>query len=239
MFLSLVFSFARGDLFTVFMISVIYIVVFSKQVVQIFIQAFTLATLLVAFYLVFGSTLRAKGYDPVEKIVETVTFALDVDNPDWDKGRSLSRAYATDSWNKHVWTGVGYDALYNHGGDLEIGTAHNFIITSLFHRGIIGTSIYLLIVVLLFRNSIKLWFLLRRENSYENDMYKLLIISSFFWLVPFWNQEVIWEKYSLSIEFIYLGIITNVYLQKRKQQAETLKATRLQRYRPNTPVVHN
>ena len=216
-YLSLVYSFARGDMFTVASITMIYIVVFSKKVKQLFSQVFTVLGLAIAFYFIFGSTLREKGYDPVEKFTETVVFAFDVDNPDWDKGRTIPRGYALAAWRQNIWTGVGYDVLYHHGAPEEFGTAHNFILTSLFHRGILGTFIYLVILIMLFRNLIKLWFVLRNKSSYENDLFKLLIIASVFWLVPFWNQEVIWEKYSLSIEFMYLGLITNILLARSSQ----------------------
>jgi hypothetical protein len=200
------------------MISVIYVAAFSKKATQIVTQSFTLVALLVVFYLIFGSTLREKGYDPIEKITETALFAFDVDNPDWEKGRSVPRGYALASWNRNTWTGVGYDPLYNHGAPEEFGTAHNFVITSLFHRGIIGTTIYLLILIFLFSISVRLWFLLRKEDSHENDLFRLLVMVSFFWLVPFWNQEVIWEKYSLSMEFMYLGFIVNIYRQSTVRQ---------------------
>ena len=226
-YLSLVYSFARGDMFTIGAITIIYIVVFSKKTKQMFAQVFVLAFLGFVLYLVFGTTLREKGYDPIKKIAETAEFALDVNNPDWDKGRSVPRGYAIASWKQNVWTGIGYDALYHHGAPEEFGTAHNFIITSLFHRGIIGTSIYLIILVLLFSNAIKLWFRLKSRHTYQEHLFKLLLIISFFWLVPFWNQEVIWEKYSLSMEFMYLGLITNI-----------LVSTSMHSVSRRTPFVH-
>jgi hypothetical protein len=174
-YLSLVYSFARGDLFTIAFITVIYIIVFSKKVQHAVLQVFTIIFLMVVFYLIFGSSLREKGYDPIEKISQTAEFAVDVNDPNWEKGRSIPRGYAIASWKKNIWTGSGYDVLYHHGSYEEVGSAHNFIITSLFHRGIIGTTIYLIILLLLFTNAIKLWFSLGKENSYENDMFKLPI----------------------------------------------------------------
>jgi hypothetical protein len=214
-YVSLITEFHRGNLVTIATITLIYIAIFSNKPQEVLKKVFAICFLFATLYLVFGGILRKKGYDPIEKLTETASFALDVDNPNWDKGRSVSREYATLGWQKNVYFGNGYDNLYNNMAmPLEIATAHNFIMTSLFHRGIVGTCIYLIILILLFRNSIRLWFLLKRENSYENDILKLLIIVSFFWLIPFWTEEVIWEKYSLSIQFMYFGFITNAYKQK-------------------------
>ncbi|MEJ7830183.1 MAG: O-antigen ligase family protein, partial [Segetibacter sp.] len=223
-YLALITSFSRGDLVTIILISIIYVMVFSRKVTQAMIKVSTLMVMLVGFYLIFGNILREKGYDPIEKISQTAEFAADVDNPGWDNGRSLSRSYALDAWGRNLWTGVGYDVLFHWGLPEEVATAHNFIITSLFHRGIVGTLIYLLILFLLFQNSARLWFLLNKEDSFQNDILKLLIIASFFWLIPFWNQEVIWEKYSLSVQFMYFGLITNIYSQKSTEERLTQQA---------------
>lgn len=212
-YVSLVYSFHRGFLFTILVITIIYFTVFSRSVKQALITLVTISLLIGVFYSMFGSLLKQKGYDPINKIIETAEFAADVNNPNWDKGRSIPREYAISAWQKNTYFGVGYNDLYNFGLPEDIGTAHNFIITSLFHKGIIGTFIYLFILFKLFNNSIKLWFI-SKENCYQNDLFKLLIIVSFFWLIPFWTQEVIWEKYSLSIQFMYLGIITNIYRQR-------------------------
>ncbi len=216
-YVSLVFSFRRGYLFTLFFITVIYVIVFSKNIAKAVIHTFTLLLIIGVFYLIFGNALREKGYDPVEKITEIIDFTLDVDNPDYDKGRSFSRSFAINAWKEKIWAGHGYDSLYNHGLPDGVGTAHNLILTSLFHFGIIGTFIYLLILLLLFRNSIKLWGILKKEDNYRNDIMKLLIISSFFWIILAWTQEAFWEKHSLTAQFVFLGLISNYY----KQQVET------------------
>jgi hypothetical protein len=212
-YVSLVYSFGRGLVFMIASITIIYVLVFSKKLVNALIQVFIIILLLVMFYFLFGNTLRQKGYDPIQRISEIIKYSVDVDNPDWDKGRSFSRKYAIDAWKESIWTGYGYDDLSNHGLPSETGTAHNFIVTSLFHNGIIGTFIYLLILLLLFRNSIKLWPLLS-EHNYSNDIMKLLVISSFFWIIPAWTQEAFWEKHSLTIQFMYMGLISNYYKQK-------------------------
>ncbi len=216
-YLSLIITFHRGNLATVFLLTIIYISFFSKRPAQAFSRIFGLALFICIGYLSFGGILRQKGYDPVDKISEIVNFTMDVDNPDWDKGRAIPKEYALAAWHKNIGFGVGYNDLYHYGLPEGMGAVHNFVIASLFYRGIIGTMLYLLILIILFGNSIKFWHLLKREENPENDIFKLLIIVSFCWLIPFWTQDVMWEKYSLSIQFIYLGIISNVYRQKVSQ----------------------
>jgi O-antigen ligase len=169
--------------------------------------------LLVGFYLIFGKTLAQKGYDPIEKVTQIAEFALDKNNPDWDKGRSLSRKYALDAWEKNPWIGVGYDDLSNYGLPEGWGTAHNFVITSIFHRGIIGTFLYLLILFLLYRDGVYYWITSRKEHSDESNVMKLLIIVTFSWLIVFWTQEIIWEKYAMALQLFFMGLISNYYKQ--------------------------
>ncbi|MEJ7831143.1 MAG: hypothetical protein WKF91_23250 [Segetibacter sp.] len=214
-YVELIITFHRGNLLSVILITVLYIFVFSRSRVGAFNKLLSMGVLVGSCYLLFGGILRQKGYDPLEKLTETIMFALDTDNPDWDKGRSISREFALNVWEKHASSGVGYVDLYHFGLPDTIATAHNFIITSLFHRGIIGTLIYLLILLSLFRNAIKLWSTLKTGNVLQNNILKLLVIVSFFWLIPFWTQEVIWEKHSLSIQFMYLGLISNLYYQRK------------------------
>ncbi len=225
---SVIYSFGRGYLFTLFLISVIYVFVFSKKVVKSVIQILNMLLIIGVFYLLFGNILRQNGYDPAERITEIINFTVDVDNPEWDKGRSVSRSYAIDAWKEKMWLGYGYNELYNHGLPTDTASAHNFIITSLFHFGIIGTFIYALILLLLYRNSIKLWKILKKEDNYQNDIMKLLVISSFFWIIIAWTQEAFWEKHSLVLQFVFLGLISNYY-----KQLIAIKATNLIRFRKN------
>jgi hypothetical protein len=213
-FFSTVLRFSRGGLFTLVFLTLIYILVFSKDVKRAFISLFSILFLIVAFILVFSNILREKGYDPIAKVVQIATYAVDKDNPDWDKGRSLSRRIALDAWEKNPLIGVGYDDLSNHGLPMGWATAHSFVITSLFHRGIIGTSIYLLILLLLYRDGVRFWRSRKKETGYENDIIKLLIVVTFIWLIGFATQEVIWEKYSLSMQFFFLSLVSNYYRQQ-------------------------
>lgn len=211
---SLVITFKRGELLTIILLTIIYIVMFSNKPYQALSKMFGIGLLICIFYFLFGNIFRQMDYDPFEKLIQTVQFSMDVNNPEWEKGRSIPIDYAISAWKNNLYIGVGYIDLNHYGLPDDMGAAHNFVIASLFQRGIIGTGIYLLILVILFGNSLKFWSLLSREDSYQNDMFKLLIVASFFWFIPFLTQDVIWEKYSLSIEFIFLGIITNMYKQR-------------------------
>ncbi|HEX8279365.1 MAG TPA: O-antigen ligase family protein [Segetibacter sp.] len=213
-FISLIIQFHRGNLVTVLLLSIIYFAFFSKRPSQAFGRMLGFALVICVAYFSFGGILRQKGYDPIDKLSEIVTFTMDVDNPDWDKGRSIPQDYALNAWKENIWFGVGYNVLYHYGLPVDMGAVHNFVIASLFYRGIIGTIIYLLILIILIANSIKFLKQINKEEGYQNDILKLLIIVSLFWFIPFWTQDIIWEKYSLSIQFMFLGIITNVYSQK-------------------------
>ena len=184
---------------------------FSKQAIT---KVLGIAALLIFVYFVFGNTLAKKGYDPIEKITEIAKYSTDVKDPEWDKGRSISLQYAMNAWKKNMWFGAGYDVLLNYGLPEQVATAHNGIVTSLFHRGIIGTILLLSILISLFIYAIKLWTLLNKRKKERETIFKLLILVSFLWIILFSTQEALWEKYSLSIQYMYLGIIYNIYKQK-------------------------
>ena len=217
---ALVIKLDRGGLITIITITILYILMFSRKPYQVINKIFVISLVFIIFYYLFGNILREKGYDPIEKLTQTIQFSMDINNPDWEKGRSIPIEYAISAWRKNVFIGVGYIDLYHYGLPEGMGAAHNFIIASLFQRGIIGTGIYLLILIILYGNSIKFWGILAKTKSYQNDMFKILIVVSFFWFIPFMTQDVIWEKYSLSLQFVFLGIITNIYKQ-RKYSATT------------------
>lgn len=213
---ALVITFGRGTLASIIIVS-IYFLFSSTKPKEVILKIGAILLLIVIGYLIFDNAFAKRGYDPINKIVQIAEFATDVKNPDWDKGRSISHEYAIAAWKKNIWIGAGYNDLYHYGMPDNVATAHNGIITSLFHRGILGTLILMLILFLLFKHSIKLWFLIRKKNDHESDIIKLLIVVSFLWIITFLTQEALWEKYSLSIEFMYLGLIYNYYIQLRNK----------------------
>lgn len=213
---ALIITFWRGTLVMILVITV-YFLISSSGAKQIVLKIAGLLLFLGLGYFILGDTLASRGYDPVKKIVETAEFATDVNNPDWDKGRIVAQEFAINEWKNNLWVGAGYDAL-GRGKALPENAInpHNGVITSLFHRGILGTFILLLIFIVLFKYGISSWFIFRKNKTYEGEMVKLLILVSFFWIITFLTEEALWEKYSLSIEFFYLGLVTNLY----KQQVE-------------------
>lgn len=214
-YVSLVTSFHRGSLVMILVLST-FIILSSRKAQQAFTKILAFGLLLGVGYFLFGNLLREKGYDPIEKITQTAEFAADVKNPNWDKGRSYSQEFAMAAWKRHTWTGVGYDGLYNYGLPEDTATAHNGIITSLFHRGVIGTALLILILIILYTYPLRLWKDLRNEEDETRDMMRILIVVAVLWLIPFFTQEVMWEKYGLTMQFLYFGLIANFYRQRIK-----------------------
>ncbi|MGC3947781.1 MAG: O-antigen ligase family protein [Chryseolinea sp.] len=213
-YVSLIITFYRGT-FVMVGVLTIYVLLSSGETKEVFTKVFGTIVLMIVGYLIFGSILANKGYDPIGKIVEMAEFTVDVDNPDWDKGRSISLEYAIAAWKQNLWLGAGYDELTHYGFPEDLASAHNGFVTSLFHRGIVGTILLISILILLFKYAMNLWPILSEEKNYQNDAMKLLIIVSFLWIITFMTQEALWEKYSLCIQYLYLGLITNFYKQAR------------------------
>lgn len=213
-YVSLVITFHRGTFMMILAVT-LYFLMSSGKGSEIFAKTFGTAFLVLLCYLIFGPLLSERGYDPFDKIIEVAEFTVDIDNPQWDKGRSISHELALDAWKKNLWIGAGYDDFSHYGFPENVASAHNGILTSLFHRGIIGTLLIIGAYILLFRNALALWPLLSNEGKYKAERMKLLVIVSFLWIITFMTQEAIWEKYSLCIQYLYLGLITNVYVQKK------------------------
>lgn len=211
--LALVITIFRGTLVMVLIIS-LYFIFSSPNAKQMIFKIVGIFLFISLGYSVFGDALAKKGYDPMKKIIEIAEFSVDVENPSWDKGRAVAQEIAINAWKKNIWIGAGYDELVNYGLSEDEFNPHNGVITSLFHRGIIGTFMLMLIFILLFKHAINLWLILKKDKTYQSDLVKLLILVTFLWIITFTTQEAIWEKYSLSIEFLYLGLITNIYKQQ-------------------------
>ncbi|MEJ7913109.1 MAG: hypothetical protein WKF70_08140 [Chitinophagaceae bacterium] len=126
-YVELIITFHRGNLFSIILITILYVVVFSRSRFGAVNKLFSMGVLIGLCYFLFSGILRQKGYDPIEKLSETVMFALDTNNPEWDKGRSVSREFALNVWEKHASSGVGYVDLYHFGLPDTIATAHNFL----------------------------------------------------------------------------------------------------------------
>lgn len=227
-FAAIVITFHRGTFVTVLGIT-LYFLFASGKGLNMLKKLAVGFTVLAVCYMLFGSFLAQKGYDPVEKIAEVAKFTTDTKDEHWDKGRSLSQGYAIAAWEQRPWFGFGYDELFNHGLPDGIATAHNGVLTSLFHRGIVGTVLLMWILVLLYKYAANLWRRINREpRSYENDMMKLLVLTSVFWFIPFMTQEALWEKFSFCVQMLYFGLIINYYRQMTKDERVPVAAQPLE-----------
>ena len=182
---------------------------FSRTLISV-----AMVGMLTTFFL--GDTLTSLGYDPILKVKETLGYTTDIDRPGWDKGRGFAQAAALSVWLDHVWLGVGYSELDKF-VDVNIAS-HNGLVTSLFHRGIIGTALLFSVFIVCYSKSIHLWKVSRSLPHGDRAINQSLVFVSWLWLIPFFTQEMLWERYSLSIQCIYFGIIVALdefYLQQR------------------------
>ena len=181
--------------------------------------ALTTSLALILTLILLGGTLRDLGYDPITKLTSTFYSATDIEREHWDRGRMISYAAATSVWLDHLWLGVGYDFLYNY---FPVAMSpHNLFVTSLFHGGVIGTTILVSILWLCYVASIKLWRRSKNLPIKERLLNQTLVFTSWVWIIPLLTQEATLEKYSLSIQYIYFGIIVglNRYYEKQSQNA--------------------
>ena len=208
----LVIQIFRGTLIMVILITV-YFLITATNIKQTLAKLVGVLIFISLVYLMFGSALVKKGYNPVKEIIATAEYATDVNSPNWSHGRSVPQEYAIKAWENNFWIGAGFDELQHYGLPSGENMPHNGIIDLLFHGGILGTSVYIFILILLFKHAIKLWYILRKSSTYESEMVKILVFVSFLWIITFMTQEALWEKYSLCIEFLFLGLVTNIYKQ--------------------------
>lgn len=210
---SLVMQVFRGTLLMVVIIS-LYFLLTAPNAKQMIVFVFGFLIILSVGYLMFGSAMAQKGYDPLDNLITTVKHATDVDHPDWDKGRSAYQEFTINAWHQNYWIGAGYDELSNYGLPDNFHNSHNGVITSLFHRGVVGTTLILIIFSFMFIYAAKLWLILKPNKSSHSEMIKLLVLVSFLWIITYMTQEAFREKYSLSMQYLLLGLIANVYHQR-------------------------
>lgn len=157
--------------------------------------------------LLLSNTLTSLGYNPIEKLTDLVNYTLNYEDPAWEKGRDIARAGAIAYWEENPIFGQGYIDFYNN----YLALPHNFFVTSLVTRGIFGTLILTLILIICYRNSIRLWKLTKNINPEQKTVIHCLIITAWIWIVPLMTQEIFIERYSTSAQFVYLGMIQGLY----------------------------
>jgi len=213
LFISLIFSFHRGMLFTI-LLTFLYDLFFYKGKFksQIFVKIAIVSFLFLIVIYIFENILYLKGFKPIQNLIDTFYYAIDIENPEWDKGRSISRALALQVWSNNLLIGIGLVYLDKYTGMYQLATAHNFFITSLLHNGIIGTFLYVSIFLVVYYCLYKL-FKVRNQLKIYNLSFiaNLIIISGITWLIPFLVQEVIFERYSLSFQYVILSISIFLY----------------------------
>lgn len=181
---------------------------------------FSVGLVLVLTLFLFGDTLTSLGYSPIDTLKRTVGYATDVDNPNWDKGRAAVLSVAISVWLDNIWFGVGYDEVQRYAGSAHV-SPHNALITSLFHRGLVGTVLFLSIIAICYWKSVSLWKLSGLLPDRQRILNRCLVFAAWLYLVPFLTQEIVLDKYSQSIQYLVFGTIVSLDRHYRKQVHET------------------
>jgi len=203
--IGLVLSFHRGTLY-IWMLAICYVFFEGKGKSRMknFFSIIIIAIFLFAF---FGDYLTALGYNPLTSIIKTFRFSTDIYNPSWDKGRAWAQEQAIQLWKDDIFFGKGYLNYYEYNAALP----HNFFITSLVTRGLIGTAIITSIIVIAYYKSILLWKLTSNMQIKEKSIIRSLIFASWLFIIGMMTQEAFNERYCLSAQYIYWGLIYGLY----------------------------
>lgn len=210
--IAVVLAFARGDLY-VWIFTIIFAVL-QGETKSKFKNILVILFVGILLFTILSDYLNVLGYNPFTKLNETFEYSIDVNNPAWDKGRAVAQARALQKWKEDIFFGKGYVSYYYTNNI----SPHNFFITSLLIRGLIGTILLTIILIIAYSKSILLWRRIKYIGNKDKSFIKTLIFSSWLWLIPLMTQESFTERYSVSAQFIYLGIIcglNNFYSQKR------------------------
>lgn len=228
-FIDLIMSFHRGFMFTVLMAILFFSIQSSKTSITTKLKSiFIISSILLVLIIGFSKVLDSLGYNPVKKITEVTNYAVDVENPAWSKGRYYVQSRILRTWLNKPWLGWGYDDVTKRAKVPSF--SHNFLVTSLFYRGIIGTILLSIILMICFLNSIKLWKISSKLPYKEKILNRILVFVTMMWLIPLLTQEALTERYSATIQFIYFGIIiglVNHYVYSNKTTTLNMGLNRL------------
>ena len=213
----LVLSFHRGTLY-VWIFSILYVVFEGKGSTRI---KNIIIIIFVAIFLfsLIGDYLSVLGYNPLSKLEEIFQFSTDIYRPGWDKGRAWAQAQAIELWKDDIFFGKGYLNYFEY----NAAAPHNFFITSLVTRGIIGTIIITTIISIAYYKSILLWKLTATFKIKDKTMIRSLIFASWLFLIGMMTQEAFNEKYTLSAQYIYWGLICGLYNFYSQEKNQTQK----------------
>jgi len=214
-------SFHRGTLAMVIITTIFFVPTIKSKSNKSFKyvgKLLKLTSILLVLFILFSDSLSSIGFNPIDKLEKVALFSVDVDNSNWDKGRFYVQAVLLGVWEKNILFGVGYDS---HERYLPTGSAaHNFFVSSLFHRGLIGTFLLSWIFLLCYIKAFKLWRLSAKLNDNERLINRALVFTAFLWIIPLMTQEVMWEKYSTSIQFFYFSVIISLYEYYNNKKSE-------------------
>lgn len=206
------FSFHRGTIFGIMFCVTVYILYMSKvnlkrNLTLILVALFTLAIIYSSY-----NTLLKGGIDPIQNFKNTIEFALDTNNPVWDKGREFSRILALQIWYSNFWFGIGFSHMDLVTKVYNVATPHHLVFTSLMHNGLIGSIFFLGIYSIFYIKTIKLTKKLFKGIIPKNEVIIVIILLtvSFLWLMIALTQEVQLERYSSALQYIFFGAIIKI-----------------------------
>lgn len=210
--LSTFLSFHRGTVFSVTFIIFVYFLYSAKNLPGLMTKVVIIFFVVIAVGFLTSGLFLYLGVNPIDNLISTISFALDTDNPNWDKGRDFARILGIQVWQENYWTGIGYVYMDMYTRIYNVSYPHSFFITSLMHNGVIGTFFYTIIYVVIYFKTYRLAkFLFKKElPNNEKIIYLGLVVTSLLWLVPLLTQEVQFERYSSSIQFFIYGAIIKI-----------------------------
>ncbi len=152
------------------------------------------------------------GINPIQNLINTINFAFDVDNPNWDKGREFSRIIGMQIWYTNFWFGMGMNYMDLVSKIYNIATPHHLIITSLMHNGLIGTILFTSIYIIFYLKTFKLFMKVIKGNliGEEKILSIILVTTSIIWLFTAFTQEIQLERYSSSIQYFIFATIIKI-----------------------------
>lgn len=222
LFISLVAAWHRG-LFATWFIVIVFVVFQGSRISFSGVTRRVLKTALVFGVIILIGFSVSEGYftNSASTIQKLARYTVSVDQQGWDKGRFYVQAMAIQKWEQKPWFGYGYEDLQRY-MPVRASAAHNYFVTSLFQRGIVGTLLISSIFFICYARSIKLWRLSRHLEPREALLNKILVLAAWLWIIPLMTQEVMWERYSTSLQYVYFGFIVglvNYYGRKAEEEA--------------------
>jgi O-antigen ligase len=204
-FVQVVLTVHRGLLITYVLTIIAFVFITGKKSTAAKIKTTSVAiVVLLATFLFVKDTLASIGYDPIQTLATTYDYTVNTQMDGWDKGRFATQEIALAVWADHPWLGVGYDDLDRYGGS---ASPHNVFVSTLYYSGVVGLVLLLSILTICYVHTIRLWRISATLSYNERLLNRVLVFASWMWSIPLLTQEALWEKYSLSVQMIYFGII--------------------------------